>query len=137
MRVWILTILALFATSVSADEGAIDYRRHTMEAIGGHMQAIVDILRGKVPHESHLAMHADSLADLATITGTLFPEGSVGGDSSPAIWEQPDDFAERVARFQEAAEGLRRTLAADGAIGPAVQSLGQSCKRCHDNYRED
>ena len=137
MRAWTLTILTLFAASSFADEGARDYRHHTMEAIGGHMQALVDILRGKVPHQSHLAMHAGSIAELSAITGTLFPEGSAGGHALPAIWEQPEDFAARVVEFQEAAEGLRDTIAAGGNIGPAVQGLGEACKGCHDSYREE
>ncbi len=137
MRIWTLTVLTLFATSSFADEGAQDYRHHTMEAVGGHMQALVDILMGKVPHQGHLALHAGSIAELAAITGTLFPEGSVGGDSLPAIWEQPEDFAARVAKFQETAEGLRDTIAAGGEVGPAVQALGEACKGCHENYRNE
>ena len=91
------------ASAATASEGELEYREHTMEAIGGHMQAAVDILRQKVPHASHMTIHADALAALSGIVGTLFPEGSEGGDALPAIWEEPEDFAGRVEAMREAA----------------------------------
>lgn len=137
MRARILTLFALIAAPAFADEGAMDYRHHTMEAIGAHTQAFFDILQGKVAHQDHLAVHAGSIAELAAIAGTLFPEGSAGGHALPAIWEEPEDFAERIATFQEAATGLRDTIAAGEPVGPAAQALGGACKGCHDNYREE
>ncbi len=137
MRARFTILLAFIAAPAFADEGAMDYRHHTMEAIGGHMEALVDILRGKVAHTGHLAVHAGNIANLAAITGTLFPEGSASDHASADIWENPEDFAERIAAFEEAANGLRDTIAAAGELGPAVQSLGQACKGCHDNYREE
>ena len=138
MRLKTLALITLVTIAPAfADEGAMDYRHHTMEAIGGHTSAFFDILQGKVAHSEHLALHANALAELAVITDTLFPEGSAGGDALPAIWENPEDFAMRVAEFEEAAAGLRDTIAEDGSIGPAAQALGQACKGCHDSYREE
>ena len=124
------------ALPCGASQGDMDYRDHTMEAIGGHMQALSDILRGKVPHEGHLAVHADALASLAEITPTLFPAGSVGGDALPAIWENPDDFAKRLDDFREAGASLRAAVETGGDVMTATRALGQSCKGCHDSYRE-
>ena len=137
MRVWTLTVLALIAAPAFADEGAMDYRHHTMEAIGGHTAAFFDILQQKVPHQGHLALHANGIAELSTIVGTLFPEGSGGGHALPAIWENPEDFATRVADLEAAAAGLRDTIAAGEPVMPAAQALGGACKGCHDNYREE
>lgn len=120
-----------------AGEGDAEYRHHTMEAVGGHMQALVDILQQKVPHTAHLALHANALNDLAGIADTLFPAGSEGGDALPAIWEDPEDFAERLGAFQTAATKLNAAVASGDGIGPAVQGLGQACKGCHDNYRAE
>lgn len=127
----------LLAAPVQAGgEGDAEYREHTMEAVGGHMQAMVDILKQKVPHTAHLALHANAMADLASIADTLFPEGSDGGDALPAIWEEQEEFAGKLADFQEAAAGLKGAVG--GAdFGPAFQALGQSCKGCHDDYRAD
>ena len=121
-----------------ASEGHMDYRHHTMEAIGGHMQALADILRGKVDHVDHLPVHAAALASLAEITPTLFPPGSGGGDTHalPAIWENPEDFAERLDAFKQAGAGLRAAAETGGDVRAATQKLGQACKGCHDSYRK-
>jgi len=140
------TLVALFTLGLfhlgtaAADEGAVDYRQHTLQAMGGHLQAAVDILRQKVPHSEHMVTHAQAMADLAEeIVPTLFPEGSQGGDALPAIWEEPDDFAERVSALREAAAAFNAAAASgdSGAIGEAFQGLGQACKNCHDNYRAE
>ena len=138
MRVWTLSLCTLLvAAPALADEGAMDYRHHAMEAIGGHTAAFFDILQGKVPHQEQLALHAGALADLSAIVGSLFEVNAPGGHALPEIWENPDDFAARVADFQQAAEGLRDAIAAGGEIGPAARTLGGSCKSCHDSYREE
>lgn len=109
-----------------------------MEAIGGHMQALSDILRGKVSHEDHLSIHAAALASLAEITPTLFPPGSGDGETEalPAIWENPEDFAERLDAFKEAGAGLRAAAETGGDVMAATRQLGQACKGCHDSYRQ-
>ena len=134
----LLGLSLLLASSTSlADEGAAEYRLHTMEAIGGHTVAFFDILQGKVPHTGHLALHAGAIADLSAIVGTLFEVNAPGGSALPAIWENPDDFAAKVADFQAAAEGLRDTIANGGEIGPAAMALGGACKGCHDDFRDE
>ena len=137
----LLTFLAspLTADDAANHEGVAKYRHHTMEAIGGHMQALADILRGHVTYTDHLPIHAGALAALAEITPTLFPAGSGGPNTEalPAIWENPEDFAKRVDAFREAAANLNDVVGKGGALGPAVKRVGQSCKGCHDEYRAE
>jgi cytochrome c556 len=77
------------------------------------------------------------MADLAGIAPALFPAGSEGGNALPEIWSNPEDFAERLSAFEEAANGLKAAVATGEPIGPAVQQLGQACKGCHDDYRAE
>lgn len=129
--------LAFVGLAALASEGEVDYRQHTMSAVGGHMQAIVDIIQGKVPHTEHMATHAGALADLAGLAGTLFPASSQGGDALAAIWENDEDFQSKLAAFKEAAANFKTAAGSGdmGQIGGALQQLGQACKGCHDNYR--
>lgn len=129
----------LVAIAVSASEGEVSYRQHTMSAIGGHMRAIVDIVRGDVPHMDHLATHASAMADLAEIAPTLFPESSKGGDALDAIWEDGEDFESKLNAFKEATAAFK-TAAESGERGEimgAFQGVGQACKGCHDDYRAE
>ena len=129
-----LTVLAIGAL---ATEGEVEYRQHTMSAVGGHMQAIVDIIQGKVTHAGHMATHANALADLADLAETLFPASSEGGDALPAIWENGEDFQSKLAAFKEAAASFKAAAGSGdmAQAGGALQQLGQACKGCHDDYR--
>ena len=135
----LLGLATLASTGALGSEGDVDYRHYSMEAIGGHMQAIVKILRQEVPHSEHLSLHANAIADMARIAPDLFPEGSQGREALPAIWEQPEDFAERLDDFHSAAEAFKKAAASGdpAMIGSAIGGLGQSCKDCHDSYREE
>jgi cytochrome c556 len=136
---FIFALLLTAAPVFAADEGAAEYREHTMEAVGGHMQAIVDIIRRKVPHTSHLTMHVNAIDDIAKIVDTLFPAGSEGGDALPAIWTDPADFAAKIQTFQMASAALREAAASGdmAVIGPGLGKMGEACKGCHDNYRAE
>jgi cytochrome c556 len=136
-----LTVLVAAATvpgwTLNASEGDAKYREHVMEAVGGHMQAMVDILKQEVSHADHLTLHANAMADLGKIALTLFPAGSEGGDALPEIWEQPEDFQTKLEAFHSASESLKQTVSSGGEVGPAIQKLGQACKSCHDDYRAE
>lgn len=129
----------LVAIAVSASEGEVNYRQHTMSAVRGHMQAIVDIVRGDVPHMDHLATHASAMADLAEIAPSLFPESSKGGDALDAIWEDAEDFASKLNAFKEATAAFKTAAESGerGEIMAAFRGLGQACKGCHDDYRAE
>jgi len=129
----------LLATAVSASEGEVDYRQQTMKAVGGHMRAIVAIVRGEVPHMDHLATHANAMADIAEIAPALFPESSKGGDALDAIWEDGEDFASKLDAFKEATSAFKTAAESGdrGEIMGAFRGIGQACKGCHDNYRAE
>lgn len=131
--------LAMLGLGALASEGEVEYRQHTMSAVGGHMQAIFAIFQGKVPHTEHMATHAGALADLADLAETLFPASSQGGDARPDIWENAEDFQSKLAAFKEAAVDFKAAAGSGdmGQIGGALQQLGQACKGCHDNYKAE
>ena len=132
-------VASLLALNVIGAEADVEYRKHAMQAVGGHMQAIVKIIRGEVPHTGHLPMHGNAMADLAEASGSLFPQGSEGGDALPGIWEDPEDFAEKIEAFRVAAQGFKAAAAGSdvAAAGAALQKLGGACKGCHDDYRQE
>jgi cytochrome c556 len=128
--------VALLALPAAAVADAVEYRQHVMKAVGGHMQSSASILRGLVPHQDHLPLHVDAIAELAQIVHTLFPEGSRGGDARAAIWNNPDDFDAKLAGLREAAGAMSDAVANGDGVMPAFQRLGQACRNCHDDYRD-
>ena len=133
-----LALLGLgLAGVLQADEGAIDYRQHTMAAVGGHMQAAVDILRQKyrtpiiwrcmpTPLQSSQSSHPRCSPTAQPAATRCQASGKNADDFATRL----DDFTDAAAAFAEAAEGGDA-----GAIGTAFQGLGQACKACHDDYR--
>ncbi|MBD3647221.1 MAG: cytochrome c, partial [Pseudomonadales bacterium] len=89
----------------------------------------------------YFALHADAIADLAEVVPHCFPEGSGEGktEALPVIWEEPEAFKQTMDDFVSAARGISEAAATGemSEIGPAIDKLGQACKGCHDDYREE
>lgn len=138
----IALILAALLTSQLAfgNEAEINYRQSVMKSVGGHMSSMGAILRGRV-HSEDLAIHANAMNELSRVVPNVFPEGSSGGKSEalPSVWEKPADFQKAMDAFVKAANGIAEAANSGdmGKIGPAMQSLGQACKGCHDNFRKE
>lgn len=131
--------LALSPRLASADQAQIDYREAVMEAIGGHMKALVAIVKGSVPYTDDAAVHARAIEPLSKIAEHVFPPDSQTGktEALPAIWEQPAKFKEALTTFQTAASDLAKVADDDpkSLAGP-VGALGKSCKGCHDDFKK-
>jgi cytochrome c556 len=141
MRVLVGFLTAALAVSAAADDNAVKYRQHTMDAVGGHMQALAEIVKGEVDHKDHIAVHASSLAALSGIVPDVFgADSKTGADTEalPKIWEQPDAFKQRLDAFRTAAQELDAVAKSGDAtkLGAAFGALGKSCKGCHDDFKK-
>ena len=140
LRAAILSAALLASGAQAADEGAAEYREAIFEAIGGHMSAMVGIIKGEVPYRQDLALHAKGIAALAPVTQHIFPADSYieGGHAKAEIWSDPDAFAERRQNFLDAAAALGAVADSgdQAAFMGAFKTLGGACKGCHDNFRE-
>ena len=131
------------ASTLSAGEDDIKYRKAAMKAVGDHMTAIATILKTDAGDMKDIAIHANAMAGLAKITATSFPEGSGPMDGKTEtkmdVWEKPEEFKKVTMAFIAEAD---RLVAAAGtgdksAIGAQLGALGKNgCKACHDGFRE-
>ena len=139
LRAAILSAALLASGAQAADEGAAEYREAIFEAIGGHMSAMVGIIKGEVPHPQDLALHAKGIAALAPVTQHIFPADSYieGGHAKAEIWSDPETFAERRQNFLEAAAAIGAVADSgdQAAFMGAFKTLGGTCKGCHDDFR--
>lgn len=139
MKRFVVYMFAIVISFVAvADEDQVEYRQEVMSAIGGTMGAIGKILKQEVNRPDDIAPLAAALAELATTAQNVFPEGSEGGDALPEIWEESEDFAERLTALKEATSTFRETAKSGdmAQIGSAVREVGQSCRGCHMRFRE-
>ena len=140
----IVGIALLTASQVSGaeePENYIKYRQLMMKAIGGHMGASSQILRGKVSPQGHLAMHADALAALTTDITALFPEGSDFGETKAKaeIWDNWSQFEKAAADTKQATADFAAAVGSGDAdrIKAAQKAVGKTCKGCHEDFREE
>lgn len=143
MQRFTLVIAALLGTAAAhaePPENYIKYRQAMMSAIGGHMGASTQIVRGKVMPEGHLAMHAQALAELNSDIAALFPEGSDFGETKAkdVIWQEWDKFQQAADQAKQATAVFADAVAGGDAdtIAAAHKDVGQACKGCHEDFRQ-
>ena len=89
-----------------SDNNEARYRHTVMEAMGSSFGALALIMTNRVARPDQLATQAKALAISASVTPTLFPAGSEGGDALPLIWQEQDKVAEAAQRAVDATAAL-------------------------------
>lgn len=137
-------MLAGLSVAGAADDpgNIIKYRQNVMKASGAHLSAIAAIAKGDVGFTDQAEGHARAMAATAGDILPLFPEGSDTGAehrSLPAIWTDWDGFEEAAQAYEDAMPALVEAAASGdrAAIGGALRDVGQTCKGCHDDFREE
>ncbi|MBU3029604.1 c-type cytochrome [Paracoccus marinaquae] len=138
-----LVAFPVMAAAQSA-EVAIEARQGYMELLAINMGQLSGMAKGDIAYDEGAASTA--AANIATLTNytvpSLFVAGSADGEAEesralPAIWQKPEEFAQRFASLREAATGAPEAVMGGQAnVGPALQKLGGACKACHDDFRK-
>jgi cytochrome c556 len=144
MKKLTLTLLAtsmLFAAgTVVADAGkSIEYRQSVYKVVKWHMDTLGGMARGDLAFDADAALHhARQVNALSYMAKEGFAEGTEGGDAKADIWANWDQFSGGMEKFQQVS-GELVTAAEVGtleALRPAVGQMGQTCRNCHDNFRD-
>lgn len=100
-----------------------------------------DMVKGKIEwNGDQFSAWANDLAAISSVSVERgFAPGSDKGKTraKPAIWENPDDFAEKLTAFRTEAAALAvAAKTGDQATATAqFKKTGGTCKACHDNYK--
>ena len=91
-------------------------------------------------NDAQFAAWADGLASVSKVSVERgFAPGSDKGKAraKPAIWENTDDFAQKLANFRSEAAALAVAANAGDKAATIEQfkQTGGTCKACHDNYQ--
>jgi cytochrome c556 len=131
------------AFAQAAPDDAIKYRQAIYETLGANLTAVVMNLKGEVEFPDAIAVHARTVAATAPLVLPAMEQNTAGAGSASTealaeIWDNWDDFAGK-AEAMETAAGRLAKLAEGGdmqAIGAQVQEVAETCKSCHDEYRD-
>ena len=133
-----LTGAVLAPSAVRAQEGptVAEYRQSLMQAFRTHMGGIGAAMSDAAPM-GHAEHHAVAFERMALALANAFPEGSAGGRALPAIWEDRDDFMNKVTAIQTASARLVTASRTGDSeqIGTAMQGVQGTCRGCHTTYR--
>ena len=137
--------MALLGASASADtlkfgkpDDAIKYRQNAKFVMSQHFGALGAMANGRAPFDAQVAQqNGAALEVLATLPWQGFDQAQEGGKAKPETWKEKakfdglaQDYMAQAAKLAAAAKtGDLANLKA--AFGPAAQT----CKACHDVYR--
>lgn len=140
-------VLAFGSLSVPAfaqfqkPDDAVKYRKAALTVMGTHFSRIGAMANGRAPFDAKAA--AESAAIVETMSKLPW-EGFVAGTDKgetralPKIWTEQAKFTEAAGKLQ--AETVKLSAAAKtgnlDAVKTAFGAVGQSCKACHDVYRD-
>jgi cytochrome c556 len=121
----------------ASDENTIEYRKNIMKTQDSQAAAIGQILALMVP-DKNLTLHFEALLIATRQAKEAFKPNVPGGGARPEVWENWEDFS---ARLDKAEENLVKAVATakaqggSGSIGEDAIEAMNSCKDCHDTYR--
>lgn len=139
-----LTTLIALPLSAQAQfakvEDAVKYRQSAFSVMSTHMGRIGAVVKGNKPYDK-AAVEADAavIEMMAKLPWTAFPAGSnlPNSKAKADIWSDQDKFRAGADKLQQETAKLS-TAAKSGdlnAIKAAFGAVGQSCKSCHDSFR--
>lgn len=141
-----LSLLTSVSIASEPEEDAIKARQAQMQLRSFNAGPLFAMVKGDIDYDAEMAgMLANNLKVMlsldngrAWIQGTSNEEYPEKTDALPAIWESGSEVGDRGKAYADAVTALA-DAAGQGldALTPTVKDLGQACKGCHDDYRED
>lgn len=122
----------------------IEGRQSALRDIGAAFKGINDELKKSAPSVPMIRQYALQIEDLSKQQKFWFPPGTgpetdIEMAAKAEIWQKPAEFKAGQAAMAEQAAKL--AAVSKGTDVPAIktqwQSLGKTCKGCHDKFREE
>jgi cytochrome c556 len=114
-----------------------------MESMGRDLKTLNRDLDSDDPNMTEVRSAAADIYKNSKAATNWFPAGSgpeAGKTAAkPEIWQNPQDFAAKLAGLQHyAQEFYKAALAGDaGSLKGNLDTLSGACKACHDKYRAE
>src|SRR5215510_11622969 len=138
--VFVCLILTPVVIQAQEEEAYIQYRQKVMASNGANMGAIGDILKNKLPYQSHITVHALEIQRMSTLIPDAFKKDIAAGktDAKPEIWKEWDKFTAAANDMgMEAAELVKVSHGGNmDAISAQVKRVGDECVAWHKPSRK-
>ena len=122
----------------STDDAA-EYRQAVMGSIAWQMGAIKMILKDDHLDSKAVAKRAENLRFLSTLPLEGFKLGEVQDSAKAKIWDNWDDFSQKMQNLTETATALANSANKNSKLSILKKAFGktaQACKSCHKLYKK-
>ena len=123
-------------------EDAIEYRQSALYVMGTHFGRIGAMVQGKAPYDPKAALEnaqiVEVMAKLPWVGfGPGYDKSGRKTQAKPAIWTEQDKFKEHQEKLIPAVQKLTAAAKTNdlGNLKAAFGDAAQTCKACHDSYR--
>lgn len=141
---FLVTTIMLVATAALAHSGVknatVKARMDAMSGIAAEMKTLGLMAKGTSAFNANQAKAAAAaIASHAANTPELFraEEDDPKSEATPAIWTNFEDFTTKAGALEDIAGNLSMSISSSADLGPAMKSLGDTCKACHKDYRAE
>ena len=119
-------------------EDAIKYRQNSLFVMSQHFGNLGAMANGRAEFNADLAKQNGAVLEtLAALPWQGFAAGAEGGKTKPEAWSEKAKFDEHANKFVAEASKLA-AAAKTGDLGQLKAAFGpaaQTCKACHDAFR--
>lgn len=139
--VFIIAPLSAHAQFAKIDD-AVKYRQAGFHVLSTHVNRLGAVVKGSMPFDKP-AVEAN-IAVIEVLSKQLWTAFPVGSDTAvphskakPDIWKEMDKFKASTEKMQGDISKLSVAAKAGNlnALKTAFGSMAQTCKSCHDDYR--
>ena len=137
-------LIALGASSASAQsafakpEDAIKYRQSALAVMGNQFGRLAPVVREQAPFDAAAVQKQTALlVQLAALPWEGFGPGTEGGKARDEVWKETPKFQQAATNMQTAMAKLDDAAKSGelAQVKAAYGAVGQSCKACHDSFR--
>ncbi len=119
---------------------AVKYRQAAFQVLGTHVQRAGAMAKGEVPFDKPAAEANAALIELLSRQlASAFPPGTdmAPSKAKPEVWLEAAKFKAHQDELQSSAARLSNAARSGdaNAFKAAFNTLAQTCKACHDGYR--
>ncbi len=122
-------------------EDAVEYRQSAFTVMGTHFGRIGAMVQNKAPYDAAAAaQNAEVVAFVSKLPYAGFVEGTSDtkkGTAKANIWTDRAKFDSLAKKLQDESAKLAVASKSGGmdALKPAFLGVAETCKACHDEYR--
>jgi cytochrome c556 len=129
------------AAQFQKPEDAVKYRKAAFTVMAAHFGRIGAMAQGRAPFDAAAAAaNADVVVAMSKLPYAGFVEGTAGtekGTPKPNVWSERPKFDAAAKKMQDEVVKLAAAAKANNLdqLKAAFGSAANSCKACHDDFR--